>query len=46
VRASARQLRGDSKLVADLVARGRLVVVGAEYALETGDVDFFDGAPE
>ena len=24
---------------------GRLVVVGAEYALETGEVDFFDGVP-
>ena len=45
VRASAHQLRRGSKLLADLVARGRLVVVGAEYSLETGDVEFFDGVP-
>lgn len=45
VRASAHQLRRGSKLLADLVARGRLLVVGAEYSLESGDVDFFDGVP-
>lgn len=45
VRASADQLRRGSTLLAELVARGRLVVVGAEYSLETGEVDFFDGVP-
>jgi carbonic anhydrase len=45
VRASAQQLRRGSELLADLSARGRVVVVGAEYSLETGDVDFFDGVP-
>jgi len=29
-----------------LIAEGRLLVVGAEYSLETGAVDFFDGAVE
>lgn len=45
VRASAHQLRRGSKLLAEQVARSRLVVVGAEYSLETGKVDFFDGVP-
>lgn len=45
VRASAEQLRRGSKLLSDLASRGRLVVVGAEYSLETGEVDFFDGVP-
>jgi carbonic anhydrase len=45
VRASAEQLRRGSNLLRDLASRGRLVVVGAEYSLETGEVDFFDGVP-
>jgi carbonic anhydrase len=45
VRASAHQLRRGSRLLAERVARSRLVVVGAEYSLETGAVDFFDGVP-
>ena len=32
-------------LLPQLRAEGRLVVVGAEYALETGQVDFFDVPP-
>ncbi|MDF2691744.1 MAG: carbonic anhydrase [Labilithrix sp.] len=46
VRASADQLRRGSKLLGDLIDRGRLLVVGAEYSLETGEVHFFDGVPE
>lgn len=46
VRASTDHLRHESKLLADLAHDGRLVVVGAEYSLETGAVDFFDGALE
>lgn len=45
VRASVRQLRERSRLLEAMMARGDLVVVGAEYALETGDVDFFDEVP-
>jgi hypothetical protein len=25
--------------------RGKVTVVGAEYSLDTGEVDFFDGVP-
>ncbi|HXX29205.1 MAG TPA: carbonic anhydrase [Myxococcaceae bacterium] len=46
VRASADHLRHGSRLLEELVASGRLTVVGAEYDLDTGTVDFFDGVPE
>lgn len=42
VRASASHLRRGSRVLEDRIADGRLMVVGAEYALETGEVDFFD----
>jgi len=45
VRASANQLRRGSKLLQRLIEKEGLVVVGAEYSLETGVVDFFDGCP-
>jgi len=45
VRASADHLRHGSRLLEDLVAAGTVWVVGAEYVLETGTVDFFDGVP-
>lgn len=45
VRASVNHLRHGSQFLERLVDEGRLVVVGAEYALETGEVDFFDGVP-
>jgi carbonic anhydrase len=45
VRASADHLRHGSRLLEELVSAGRVVVVGAEYELETGVVHFFDGAP-
>jgi carbonic anhydrase len=44
VRASANRLRNGSRLVDRLVREGELLVVGAEYSLETGVVEFFDGA--
>jgi carbonic anhydrase len=44
VRASADHLRHGSALLERLIQDGSLVVVGAEYSLETGEVDFFDGA--
>lgn len=45
VRASAAQLRSCSELLRERIAAGHLTVVGAEYSLETGEVDFFDGVP-
>jgi carbonic anhydrase len=45
VRVSANHLRRGSKLLERLVEKDGLVIVGAEYSLETGIVDFFDGAP-
>ena len=43
VRVSASQLRHGSVLLESLIAREGLMVVGAEYSLESGVVDFFDG---
>ena len=43
VRASAGQLRTASELLEGLIEQDELLVVGAEYSLETGIVDFFDG---
>lgn len=45
VRASADHLRHGSAILEQLVVAGRVVVVGAEYELETGAVHFFDGVP-
>jgi carbonic anhydrase len=45
VRACADQLRHGSEVVERLVAQEGLLVVGAEYALESGVVEVFDGAP-
>jgi len=46
IRASVNHLRHGSKILEELIEQGSLVVVGAEYSLETGLVDFFDGLPE
>jgi carbonic anhydrase len=43
VRASADQLRHGSALLERLISKEGLFVVGAEYALETGVVTFFEG---
>ncbi|HVC19735.1 MAG TPA: carbonic anhydrase [Vicinamibacterales bacterium] len=45
VRASVNHLRHGSELLEQLIQQDRLLVVGAEYSLETGIVDFFDGVP-
>lgn len=45
IRASANHLRHGSDILEQLVLRNGLVVVGAEYLLETGVVEFFDGLP-
>jgi carbonic anhydrase len=46
VRASVHQLRHGSELLEELIRTDSLVVVGAEYSLESGVVTFFDGAAE
>lgn len=46
VRNSAEHLRRGSRVLEELVMAGRVLVVGAEYELETGYVRFFDGVPE
>jgi carbonic anhydrase len=43
IRASANHLRHGSEILEQLIQRNGLLVVGAEYSLETGVVDFFDG---
>jgi carbonic anhydrase len=45
IRASADHLRHGSEVLEQLIQQEQLVVVGAEYSLETGIVDFFDGVP-
>lgn len=45
VRVSASQLRHGSELLEALIATDGLLVVGAEYSLESGVVEFFDGVP-
>ena len=45
IRASVDQLRSGSPLIEGLIQNAGLLVVGAEYSLETGVVDFFEGAP-
>jgi carbonic anhydrase len=45
IRVSANHLRHGSEVLEQLIQRNGLLVVGAEYSLETGLVDFFDGVP-
>ena len=45
IRVSANHLRHGSGVLEQLIQTSGLVVVGAEYSLETGVVEFFDGMP-
>lgn len=45
IRAAADHLRHGSAVLERLVQRDGLMIVGAEYCLQSGVVDFFDGAP-
>jgi carbonic anhydrase len=45
VRVSADHLRHGSEILEQLIQTNGLLVVGAEYSLDTGIVDFFDGVP-
>ncbi len=46
IRAATDHLRHGSAILERLVEHDGLLIVGAEYCLRTGVVDFFDGAPE
>jgi carbonic anhydrase len=46
IRASANQLRHGSTVLEQLIESDGLLVVGAEYSLETGSVEFFDGVAQ
>jgi carbonic anhydrase len=46
IRASANHLRHGSEVLEQLILQDKLLIVGAEYSLETGVVDFFDGVPK
>lgn len=46
VRVSANALRHGSDILEPMIEEGELRVVGAEYSLETGKVDFFEGMGE
>lgn len=45
VKASAEHMRHGSEILEELEREAGLVIVGAEYSLKTGLVDFFDGLP-
>jgi carbonic anhydrase len=45
VRQSVEQLRHGSKILENLIETDGLLVVGAEYSLESGRVEFFDDEP-
>jgi len=45
IRASANHLRHGSQILEQLIRDEGLLVVGAQYSLETGVVEFFDGLP-
>jgi carbonic anhydrase len=45
IRASANHLRHGSPVIENLIRGDGLLVVGAEYSLDTGVVDYFDGVP-
>jgi carbonic anhydrase len=46
IRTSVEHLRHGSEIIEQLIKQAGLLVVGAEYSLETGVVDFFDGMPD
>jgi len=39
-------LRHGSEIIENLIQNDGLMIVGAEYSLDSGDVDFFDGIGE
>jgi len=45
VRTASQKMRNGSEILKDLEREEGLTIVGAEYSLETGVVEFFDGVP-
>jgi carbonic anhydrase len=45
IRMSANHLRHGSEILEQLIDDEGLLIVGAEYSLESGEVEFFDGVP-
>lgn len=45
IQLAADHLRQDSFVLKERITQKKLLIVGAEYSLETGIVDFFDGLP-
>lgn len=46
IHVSVNHLRHGSEILEQMIQRDELLVVGAEYSLETGVVDFFESVPE
>jgi carbonic anhydrase len=46
IRMSVDHLKHGSEILEQLIQNAGLLVVGAEYSLDTGVVEFFDGVPE
>jgi carbonic anhydrase len=46
IKASLNHLRHGSEIIEQLIQKDGLLVVGAEYSLETGEVDFFEDAAQ
>jgi carbonic anhydrase len=46
IRSSVKHLRHGSEIIQNLIQNDGLRIVGAEYSLETGEVDFFEGIKE
>jgi carbonic anhydrase len=46
IRASVKHLHHGSQIIENLIQKDGLRIVGAEYSLETGEVDFFEGIGE
>lgn len=42
IRSATNHLRHGSQMLEQLILKEKLTIVGAEYSLETGEVDFFD----
>jgi|TARA_B110000438_G_scaffold269144_1_gene285278 carbonic anhydrase len=45
IHSSVHQLQHESNILKELVTEGDLLILGAEYSLDTGIVNFFDGLP-
>ena len=46
IHSSVHQLQHESKILKNLVKKGNLLVLGDEYSLDTGIVNFFDKLPQ